>query len=172
MCRSPRAAYRADSGASLFGNKDAGVFGVYLDVSLLYTTRPPSTVRMTRVPRISSDPIVMMSRSSTTKSANLPAVSVPLSFSMNAAYAGHSVIDSSASSRVSRCAGNQPPAGYPSASWRVTEAWNERSGFEGSTGRSDPFGITTPVFRSDRQAYAPSDRAQPSRAGTQYMSLV
>ena len=38
---------------------------------------------------------------------------------MEAAYAGQIVMLSSASSRVIRSAGNQPPAGQPSASWRV-----------------------------------------------------
>ena len=59
---------------------------------------------------------------------------------------------SSASSRVIRCAGNHPPAGQPSASWRVIAAWKPIIGFTRSTGASVPFGMTTPVLSSERQA--------------------
>ena len=81
------------------------------------------------------------------------------------------VMDLRASSRVIFCSGNQPPGGQLLSSWRDTAAWNEYSGLTRSTGKSLPFGMITPVLRSDRHAYAPSVRAYPSRAGAQYMSL-
>ena len=39
-------------------------------------------------------------------------------------------------------------------------------------GKSLPFGMMDPLSRSDRQAYAPSSRVDPSRLPAQYMSLV
>ena len=71
---------------------------------------------------------------------------------MNAPYAGHSVMLLSASSRVVRWLGNQPPAGQPSASCLVMNALKEMSGFTASTGASEPLGITTPLFNRVRQA--------------------
>jgi len=95
---------------------------------------------------------VMMSRSRITKSAYFPAVSDPASFSMKDAKAGQMVIDLSASSRVIRCSGCQPPGGQPRSSCREIAEWNDRSGFTPSTGKSLPFGMITPVFSSDRHA--------------------
>jgi len=50
-----------------------------------YTVFPPTTVRSTFVFRISSGFTFVMSRSSTTKSANIPGAKVPFSFSANSA---------------------------------------------------------------------------------------
>ena len=50
-----------------------------------YTVLPPTTVRSTSVPRISAAGIRVMSRSSATKSANIPGSSLPLSRSANSA---------------------------------------------------------------------------------------
>src|SRR3954470_4483337 len=106
-----------------------------------------------------------------TKSAYLPGVSEPIVRSWNAANAGHMVMDFSASSLVIFSAGNQPPGGQSLSSARAIAAWNEYRGFTRSTGKSLPFGMITPVLSSERQAYAPNDRAYPSRVGAQFMSL-
>src|SRR3954467_1362690 len=92
--------------------------------------------------------------------------------SWNAAYAGHRVMERSASSRVIFCSGYQPFGGQLCASCRDKAAWNEMSGFTSSTGKSLPFGMIDPLSRSDRQAYAPNSRVDPSRLPAQYMSLV
>src|ERR1039458_10654654 len=81
-------------------------------------------------------------------------------------------MDLSASSRVMRCSGYQPPGGQLSASCREMAEWNEISGLTCSTGKSLPFGIATPVLRRERHGYAPVRRPTPSREPIQYMSLV
>lgn len=55
------------------------------------TTRPPTTVFNTCVLRISSGGIVVMSRSSRTKSASMPVLSLPLMSSSKDAYAASTV---------------------------------------------------------------------------------
>ena len=56
---------------------------------------------------------------------------------MKPAYAGQIVRLISASSRVMRSSGNQPPAGQPLASWRVIAEWKPMSGLTCSPGASD-----------------------------------
>ena len=101
------------------------------------------------------------------KSAYLPGEIEPISFSWNAAYAGQIVIERSASSRVMRWSGYHPPGGQFFASWRVTAEWKVMIGLTCSTGKSVPFGITTPVLSSERHAYAPRMRSGPSRRSAQ-----
>jgi hypothetical protein len=53
-----------------------------------YTILPPATVRMTLVASNFSGDAALTSRSRTTKSASIPATSLPFSFSSNSANAG------------------------------------------------------------------------------------
>ena len=91
---------------------------------------------------------------------------------MKLARAAQIVIDLSASPRVMRWRGYQPPGGWFASFSRAIAAWNVRSELTASTGASVPFAIVTPVSSSERHAYAPLTRSGPSRACAHGMSLI
>ena len=83
VLRSPASAHAAESSMSRIRVENRGASPS--SQRAVYTVSPPMTVRNTRVWGISRTSQVMMSRSMTMKSANLPGASEPFCFSSNAA---------------------------------------------------------------------------------------
>src|SRR5436305_8085823 len=69
----------------LFNFGNYGNFGTSGNYFASHTVLPPTTVLSTRILRISGAGTLVMSRSSTTKSASIPGTNMPFVFSANSA---------------------------------------------------------------------------------------